>query len=117
MELLRTIRSSGGRIAGYGASGRANTIIQYCGIGREHLDYMIDDAPAKAEYYTPGSHLLIQPSAVLQQPNPPDYLLLFAWSFLEEIKSRCADYLERGGRMIVPLPNVRIIEGATTQTR
>jgi methylation protein EvaC len=111
ISLLHRLKASGARIAGYGASGRANTIIQYCGIGREQLDYMIDDAPAKAGFYTPGSHLLIQSSSVLGQPNPPDYLLLFAWSFLEEIKTRCADYLKGGGRLIVPLPHVRIIDG------
>src|SRR3982074_859592 len=53
IELLGELRSRGKRIAGYGASGRANTMIQYCGINRNHLDYMIDDAPAKAGVYTP----------------------------------------------------------------
>ena len=54
------LRKAGKRVAGYGASGRANTIIQYCGIGHEHMEYMIDDAPAKWGYYTPGSHFEIR---------------------------------------------------------
>jgi SAM-dependent methyltransferase len=109
MSLLADIRSRKKTIAGYGASGRANTIIQYCGIDRRHLEYMIDDAPAKAGFYTPGSHFLIQPGTVLQQSSPPDYLLVFAWSFLDEIAKKCIGYLNNGGRMIVPLPEAQVL--------
>ncbi|HKA44166.1 MAG TPA: class I SAM-dependent methyltransferase [Burkholderiales bacterium] len=108
MELLRQLRAKGHSVAGYGASGRANTIIQYCGIGREHLEYMIDDAPAKWGYYTPGSHFLIRSNDALRESRP-DYLLVFAWGYFREIAERCRDYLEAGGRMIVPLPEVRLI--------
>jgi methylation protein EvaC len=108
MELLGQLRDKGRSVVGYGASGRANTIIQYCGIGREHLEYIIDDAPAKWGYYTPGSHFLIRSGQVLKEA-PPDYLLIFAWGYFSEIAERCRDYLEGGGRMIVPLPDVRLI--------
>jgi hypothetical protein len=83
-------------------------MIQYCGISHEHLDYMIDDAPAKAGFFTPGSHFEIFPSSVLNRADPPDYLLIFAWSFFDEIRRRHASYLERGGKMILPLPEVTI---------
>lgn len=109
MDLLGRIKAKGRTVAGYGASGRANTMIQYCGIDHRHLDYMIDDAPAKQGFYTPGSHFLIRSNAVLQQPSPPDYLLLFAWSFFPEVARKCSSYLDGGGRMIVPLPNVQMI--------
>jgi methylation protein EvaC len=109
MELLNRLKAKGHTIAGYGASGRANTIIQYCGIDHRHVDYLIDDAPAKLGFYTPGSHFLIRPRSVLRQVPPPDYLLIFAWSFFNEIAQKCAEYLDNGGRMIVPLPNVQII--------
>ena len=109
MALLEELRAQGSTIAGYGASGRANTMIQYCGIDGRHLEYMIDDAPAKAGFYTPGSHFPIYSGEVLKQGRPPDYLLLFAWSFLSEIMHKNVDYLDNGGRMIVPLPNVRIV--------
>lgn len=108
MQLLAGLKASGKRIAGYGASGRANTMIQYCGITHEHLDYMIDDAPAKVNYYTPGSHFLIQPGSVLSGNNVPDYVLVFAWSFFDEICKRNNDYLAQGGHMILPLPKVVI---------
>jgi hypothetical protein len=102
------LRSQGHRIAGYGASGRANTMIQYCGIDRDHLDYMIDDAPAKTGFYTPKSHFEIFPSSILDRGDPPDYLLIFAWSFFDEIRKKNGNYLANGGRMILPLPEVSI---------
>jgi methylation protein EvaC len=108
IELLGELRRQGKRIAGYGASGRANTIIQYCGISHDHLDYMIDDAPAKAGFYTPKSHFEIFPSSVLDGDSPPDYLLIFAWSFFDEIRKKNGKYLAKGGRMILPLPEVLI---------
>ncbi|MBL0189753.1 MAG: hypothetical protein IPP97_28880 [Candidatus Obscuribacter sp.] len=93
---------------GYGASGRANTIIQYCGINHDHIELMIDDAPAKSGYYTPGSHFLIKSNEALKT-DPPDYVLNFAWGYLAEISEKCRDYFEQKGRMIVPLPDVRIL--------
>lgn len=107
-DLLRNLKAMGKRIAGYGASGRANTMIQYCGITHEQLDYMIDDAPAKTGYYTPGSHFLIYPSSILASDDAPDCVLVFAWSFFDEICKRNSGYLARGGRMILPLPTVSI---------
>jgi SAM-dependent methyltransferase len=109
MELLSAIRQSGKTIAGYGASGRANTMIQYCGIDHTYLDFMIDDAPAKHGFFTPGSHLKIHSSSALCQPNPPDYVLIFAWSFFKEITEKNQQFLQSGGKMIVPLPEVRIL--------
>jgi SAM-dependent methyltransferase len=107
MALLERLRRDGKRVAGYGASGRANTMIQYCGIDYSLLEYVIDDAPAKQGFYTPGSHFLVRSSAVLEK-DPPDYLLLFAWSFFEEIARKNRSYLDNGGRMIIPLPEVRV---------
>jgi SAM-dependent methyltransferase len=115
MSLLARLRAAGRSVAGYGASGRANTIIQYCNITHDHLEYMIDDAPSKHGFYTPRSHFLIRPNTVLND-DPPDYLLIFAWSYFNEIADKCRGYLDGGGRMIVPLPEVRLIlhPGAAT---
>lgn len=107
MDVLNTLRAKGRTVAGYGASGRANTIIQYCGIDHTHMRYMIDDAPAKNGFYTPGSHFRIHDNSVLNE-DPPDYLLIFAWSFINEIAAKCGNYMDAGGRLLVPLPEVRI---------
>ena len=109
MAFLTQLRSEGRTIAGYGASGRANTLIQSCGIGAEHLDYMIDDAPAKTGYFTPGSHFEIRSSEALSRSDAPDYVLVFAWSFIDEIRKRNEAYLAKGGQMIIPLPKLSVV--------
>lgn len=112
MDLLQRLKKKGRTIAGYGASGRANTIIQYSGITSEHIDYMIDDAPAKEGFCTPGSHLEIFSNRRLKE-NRPDYLLIFAWGYFNEIAEKCRDYLASGGRMITPLPDVKVVFSPT----
>jgi methylation protein EvaC len=109
IKLLKKLKKEGKIVAGYGASGRANTIIQYCGITNDLISYMIDDAPAKIGCYTPGSHLEILPRSVLQSKNAPDYVLVFAWSFFDEIVKRNKRFIEKGGKMIIPLPEVKVI--------
>lgn len=107
MKLIAELKADGKSIVGYGASGRANTIIQYSGITKEHVDYMIDDAPAKLGMYTPGSHLEIRNKQALKT-DTPDYILLFAWAFYAEIAAKNQDYTNAGGHIIVPLPDVKI---------
>jgi SAM-dependent methyltransferase len=109
LRVLEQLKSDGKRIIGYGASGRATTIMNYCGIDGRWLDFVVDDAPAKHGFLTPGTHLPIKPwSAVEELAHPPEYALVFAWPFIEEVRRRRSDYLERGGRFIVPLPSVTV---------
>lgn len=108
MALLNQLSKHGYKIAGYGASGRANTMIQYCGINHDHLSYMIDDGPAKVGFYTPSSHFQICHNSILNQRDSPDYLLIFAWSFFDEIRKKNTEYLRKGGHMILPLPKVSV---------
>lgn len=108
LELLSTLKKKNKIIVGYGASGRGTVISNYCGLNKKLLEYVIDDSTVKQGYYTPGEHLKIV-SSTLNNRNRPDYTLLFAWSFLEEIKNRNKMYQEFGGRFIVPLPKVKII--------
>ena len=110
INLLKDIKQKGQTVVGYGASGRANTMIQYCDINHDLMEYMIDDAPAKSGYYTPGSHFLIKPNSALSESPQPDYLLIFAWSFLREIAKKNSNYLEQGGKMIIPLPEVKVLD-------
>lgn len=109
LELLNNFKAKGKTIIGYGASGRGTTIMNYCGIDTRYLDYVVDDAPAKHGFFTPGTHLPIKPWEFTQQSKFPDYALLFAWSFIEEVKRKRADYLKRGGKFVIPLPQVKVI--------
>ena len=108
MSLVRSLKSKGKSIVGYGASGRANTIIQFCGLTKDHIDYMIDDSPKKLGYFTPGSHFEIKSNSMLYGDNPPDYVIVFAWTFFDEIESKNKQYLKKGGKFIMPLPSVSI---------
>lgn len=109
MALLADLKRQGKTVIGYGASGRGTTIMNYCGIGPEHLDYVVDDAPAKHGYATPGTHVAIHPWSRVEEGPRPDYAVLFAWSFMKEVVQKRADYLRAGGKFIVPLPEVHIV--------
>lgn len=87
------------RVAGYGACGRTNTMLQFCGFDSSDIEYIIDDAPAKHGFYTPGSHIPI----VARSSESADCLIVFAWSFLQEIEPKIASY---PGRVILPLPHI-----------
>jgi hypothetical protein len=109
LSTIKKIKNDGGNVVGYGASGRANTIIQYCGLDHSHIDFVVDDAEAKIGHYMPGSHFEIKSSKELQKQPAPTHALLFAWSFREEVIRRNQEFIDRGGKFIIPLPEVIII--------
>ena len=109
MDLLDKLKTEGKTIIGYGASGRGTMIMNYCGIDGRHLDYVVDDAPAKHGFYTPGTHVQIFPWEHTAQGTFPNYALLFAWSFMKEVLNKRQDYTVAGGKFIVPLPTVKIV--------
>jgi methylation protein EvaC len=109
MSLLDRLKAEGKTIIGYGASGRGTTIMNYCGIDGRYLDYVVDDAPAKHGFFTPGTHVPIKPWAYTHETAFPDYAVLFAWSFAKEVMKKRTEYLQQGGKFIVPLPEVRVI--------
>lgn len=108
MRMLSTLKAQDKKIIGYGASGRANTIIQYCGITNKIISCIVDDAPAKQGLFTPGSHIKINNPFVISEEKP-DYILIFAWAFAKEIIEKNQTYMEQGAKFIIPLPEVSII--------
>jgi len=108
VTLLRRLKAEDKRIAVYGASAKGSTLLNYCGIGRETLDYVIDRSTLKQGLYTPGTHLQIHaPEKLLE--DLPDYVLLLTWNFAMEILEQQSEYRARGGRFIVPVPAVKVI--------
>jgi len=101
--MLRDLKSSGSRIAAYGASAKGATLLNYCCIGRDILDFVVDRSAAKQGYYTPGSHLPIySPKRLLEER--PEYALLLTWNFADEIIGQQQDYRRGGGRFVIPVP-------------
>lgn len=109
LDILNCFRNEGKTIIGYGASGRGTIVMNYCGIDGRYLDYVVDDAPAKQGFYTPGTHVPIKSWDYVKETKYPDYAVLFAWAFTDEVIEKRQDYLQQGGKFIVPLPEVRII--------
>jgi len=109
LDMLNRFKNEGKTIIGYGASGRGTIVMNYCGINRRYLDYVVDDAQAKQGFYTPGTHVPIKSWNYLNEVKFPDYAVLFAWAFTDEVIKKRQDYLQRGGKFIIPLPEVKVI--------
>lgn len=106
--MLRRFKSEGKRIAAYGASAKGTTLLNFFGIGGDLLDFVADRSPYKQGRYTPGTQLLIRsPEALLV--DRPDYLLLLAWNFADEIIAQQSAYRASGGKFIVPIPTPRVV--------
>lgn len=108
LDLLVRLRREGRRVAGYGAPGKGNTLLNYCGIRADFLDYTVDRNPYKHGRFLPGSHIPVFPPEHLEETRP-DYILVLPWNLLDEI-SRQLSYVARwGAKLIVPIPTATIV--------
>ena len=108
IELLISLKSQNKSIAAYGAAAKGSTMINYVGIGREIIDFVVDRNPHKHGKYMPGQHLPIFPVEKLLK-DMPDFLLILAWNFADEIMLQQTEYKQQGGKFIVPIPEPVII--------
>jgi predicted TPR repeat methyltransferase len=111
LELLIRLRREGKQVVGYGAPGKGNTLLNYCGIRTDLLDYTVDRNPYKHGLFTPGTHIPIFPPDKIAETKP-DYILVLPWNLIDEIASQLSYVADWGGRLIVPIPaaTVRKIE-------
>lgn len=108
-KMLKDLKKKGKKITAYGASAKATTLLQYCGIGPELIDYITDTAPSKVGKYTPGTHIPIVPEEVLKKQTP-DYILITAWNYASHIMEKKEPWFKKqGGKFIIPIPEPKIV--------
>jgi SAM-dependent methyltransferase len=107
--LLAAIRAEGKRVVGYGAPAKGNTLIGFLELGPASIPYIVDRSPLKQGRYTPNSPIPVVGTERLLDEQP-EYVLLLAWNFADEILEQQSEYRRRGGRFILPVPDVRVIE-------
>ena len=107
-SLLNDLKGRGARISGYGAPAKGNILLNFCQIGTEILDYVSDTTPFKQGRYTPGMHIPIYPENHFHK-SPPDYALLLAWNYTQDILIKEDKYQKAGGKFIVPIPKPQIV--------
>ena len=108
LDLLEELKREGKTVAGYGAPAKGNTLLNYCGITTDLLPYTVDKSPLKVGLYTPGMRIPVLPASTLIERRP-DYVLILAWNFAEEIMRQQQEYRERGGRFIIPIPTPKVV--------
>jgi 2-polyprenyl-3-methyl-5-hydroxy-6-metoxy-1,4-benzoquinol methylase len=100
-------------IAGYGAPGKGNTLLNYCGIRTDFVDYTVDRNPYKQGKFLPGTRIPIYPPEKIWQTKP-DYVLILPWNFKDEIMEQMADIGQWGGQFVIPIPAVQVLSAASS---
>jgi SAM-dependent methyltransferase len=108
LELLAGAKRAGKRIAGYGAPGKGNTLLNYCGIRGDFLDFTVDRNPYKQGKFLPGTHVPILAPEKIDEAKP-DYVLILPWNFKDEIMKQLAHIRGWGGKFIVPIPEATVV--------
>ena len=109
LAFLIEARETGKRVVGYGAPGKGNTLLNYCGIGVDFVDFTVDRNPHKHGRFTPGTHIPILPVEAIDEARP-DYVLILPWNLQKEITAQMCHIGEWGGKFVVPIPEVTIID-------
>jgi SAM-dependent methyltransferase len=107
LQFLIQAKEEGKSLVGYGAAAKGNTLLNYCGIRRDFLDYVVDRSPYKQGLFLPGTRLLIEPPEMVRRTKP-DYLFILPWNIKTEIMEQMAYIREWGGKFVVPIPAVEV---------
>ncbi len=107
LEFLINVKRAGKHIAGYGAPGKGNTLLNYCGIRTDFLDYTVDRNPYKHGRFLPGTHIPIHAPEKIRQTRP-DYVLILPWNLKDEIMEQVSYIREWAGQFVVPIPDVKV---------
>ena len=108
LEFLIGLKNDGRRVVGYGAPAKANTLLNYCGVGRDFLDYTVDLNPHKQGRFLPGSHIPIRAPQVIREDHP-DVVVILPWNLTEEIVEQLSFVGEWGGRFAARTPDLALL--------
>ena len=108
LDFLIAAKRNGKVVVGYGAPGKGNTLLNYCGIRTDFLDYTVDRNPYKQGKFLPGTHIPIFAPEKIRETEP-DYVLILPWNFKDEIVKQMADIRSWGGRFVIPIPEATVI--------
>lgn len=110
LSFLQGAKKEGKKVAAYSAAAKGAVLLNFCGIGQNYVDFLVDKSPAKQGLYTPGTHFFIGPPEKVSEEKP-DYLLILAWNIAEEViaMEELRGFREAGGKFVVPIPEVAIV--------
>lgn len=109
LRFLIEAKAAGKKVVGYGAPGKGNTLLNYCGIRTDFLDFTVDRNPYKQGKYTPGTHIPILPPEAISEARP-DYILILPWNLRDEIMQSLSYVRQWGCRFVVPIPNTKVFD-------
>jgi len=109
LDFLIAAKRGGKKVAGYGAPGKGNTLLNYCGIRTDFIDFTVDRNPYKQGKFLPGTHIPIYAPDRIRDERP-NFVLILPWNFQEEIRDQMSYIREWGGKFVVPIPEVRILD-------
>ena len=107
---MEGFNARGETVAGFGAPAKATTLMYHFGLGCEAIEFIVDDSPLKQGLFTPGLHVPVVSSDTIYKRNPAG-LIILAWNFAQPIMANHRRYRDAGGRFIIPVPQVEVIEG------
>lgn len=109
LRFLIDARESGKRVVGYGAPAKGNTLLNYCGVRTDLLEYTVDRSPHKQGCFLPGTHIPVHAPEKIRETRP-DYVLILPWNLKNEIAEQMADVRKWGGKFVVPIPQVKVLD-------
>lgn len=109
VSLLKEIKSQGKRVVGYAATSKSTTILNYCGIGPDLIDFISDTTPIKQGKFSPGVHIPVKAYSEFKSVYP-EYAFLLAWNHSEEIMANEQAFMQSGGKWITHVPSVRVVQ-------
>ena len=115
LSFLISAKHEGKRVVGYGAPAKGNTLLNYCGVRTDFVDYTVDRSPHKQGHFLPGVHIPIYAPEQIRQTRP-DYVLILPWNLREEVMQQMSYIREWGGKFVVPIPEVQSVSMIFTET-